>query len=112
MADLLDRWHDPVFGELLWHMADSAWRGQVRFGHRTVRVSLDPDQAAPTAAAQLAVIEPARRLFNGLPVVEPELQRQAAVQISEAVTEQDREAELPLSGFADSLELEAVSLHA
>lgn len=114
MANLLDRRHDPVFGEMTWDTDDLAWKGLVRFGHRTVSISLDPGLTAPSAAEQLAVIEPARRLFDGLPVVELELQRQAAVQIAEAVAEQDAEqeenAELLLSRFAASLELEEISL--
>lgn len=112
MMDLLDRWSDPLFGDLTWRAADQVWIGEARFGRRLVRVSLDPDRTSRTAAEQVEFIAPARRLYDGLPAVERELRRQAAAQIAEAIAEQDEDAELPREAFADALELEAVCLHA
>jgi hypothetical protein len=50
-------------------------------------------------------------VVDDLQVVEPQLRRQAAKQIAQAVIEQQDEVELPEDDFADSLELECISLH-
>src|SRR5688572_15271724 len=112
MADLLDRWEDAVFGSLIWDAGSGEWVGQMTFRRRAVRLLIDPDRTAPTAEEQVAVFEPARRLFAGLADAEPGLRWQATFQIAAAVAEQDEEAELPTGAFADDLEAEAIALHA
>jgi hypothetical protein len=110
-SDRLTRWADPVFGDLAWDEGALAWIGCVQFGGRSVGLELDPDRTQPTREDQLAVREPSRITLETLRDVEPDLRRQAAEQIAEAVIEQQNQVELPKEGFADTLELECISLH-
>jgi hypothetical protein len=110
-SDPLTRWTDPVLGDLAWDERTLVWIGRVQFRGRTVRLELDPDRTHPTREDQLAVIEPSRIVLKGLRDAEPDLRRQGAKQIAEAVIEQQDKVEVPKEMFADTLELEGISLH-
>jgi hypothetical protein len=109
--DRLTKWTDPVFGALVWDEGSLAWIGHVEFAGRSVCLELDPDRANPTREEQLAILEPSRLVLDRLHAVEPELRRQAAKQVAEAVVEQQDEVELPEEEFASTLELKCISLH-
>lgn len=110
-AGCLTHWSDPVLGELVWDQANSVWTGSLSFVGRAVRLELDPDRKNPTRDEQLAVVEASRKTLAALEKVEPKLRRQAAREIAEAVASQGSRSRLPQRRFADTLELEIVSLH-
>lgn len=110
-SDRLTRWTDPVFGDLVWEERSLAWVGRVEFEGRTVRLELDPDRTNPSREEQLAVVEPSRKLLHGLRTMEPELRRQTAKQVAEAVIQQKDDVKLPADEFENTLELECISLH-
>src|SRR5262249_24412263 len=110
-SDRLTQWTDPVFGDLVWDERSRAWTGRVEFAGRIVDLELDTDRKNPTREEQLAVMEPSRRVLEGLRAVEPELRGQAAKQAAEAVMQQQEDGDLPEEDFANSLELECISLH-
>jgi hypothetical protein len=110
-SDRLARWADAVFGELVWDELKRAWIGRVEFVGRTVRLELNSDRTNPTGEEQLVVVEPSRRVLDGLGALEPGLRRQASKQVAEAVVEQQDEVALPEDEFANTLELECISLH-
>ena len=109
-AERLARWVDPQLGELVWNERGQAWSGRTEFAGRIVPFDVDPGLKDPTRQEQLAVLEPARALLAKLPAAEPELRRQAAEEVAEAVVEQQDEVELPVEKFAQSLELTHISL--
>jgi len=107
----LSRWTDDVLGELIWDEADLCWTTHVHFAGQQVLLQLDPDNRDPNHEEQLAAIEPSRALLEGLRVAESQLRRQAADQLAEYVAEFQAELNLPQVDFADTLEVEAISLH-
>jgi hypothetical protein len=114
-AGRLQRWTDPVLGDLAWDQAGAVWNGSCEFGGRVVPLQLDPDNRDPTRDEQLAVVERSRAMLDRLRQVEPEFRRRAAAQIAAAVVSQQPRGRgrgtLPEGRFADGLELEKVSIH-
>ena len=108
-AELLSRWTDAGFGDLLW--AGDNWVGRVPFYGRDVRATIGTDREISTRDDQLDAIAVARRLLADVRSAEPELRRQAAEQIAEAVAEQWPDVGLPRTEFAITVVIEAVSLH-
>jgi hypothetical protein len=111
----LQRWTDPVLGDLAWDDAEAVWNGSCEFGGQVVRLQLDPDNPDPTRDEQLAVIEPSRAVLDRLRQVELEFRRRAAAQIAAAVVSQQPRGRgrvtLPEDRFAAGLELETISIH-
>jgi hypothetical protein len=77
---------------------------------RSVPLTLDPGLHDPDLGAQIAIIEPAASLLGRLPGIEAKLRQQAAKEVAETVVEQQDETELPIDDFANSLELEHISV--
>ena len=111
----LDRWIDPILGELTWHEVGKVWKGSCEFNGRVVRLELDRDDTDPSRAEQLAVIEPSRSILERLRDAESEFRRRAAEQVADAVVSQQLRGRgrvtLREDEFADGLELEMVSIH-
>lgn len=107
-SERLARWTDPQLGELAWDDHEQEWTGRFEFAGRLVPLSIDTGLREPDRGEQLAVIGPAAALVVRLPAAEPELRRQAAKEVAEAVAEQQDEVELTAHEFAVSLELDRI----